>query len=193
MANARPAFAKLAPVLLLAALSGAASGCMAPVRVAFDEREDFARYRTWSWRPNVTATLAAPTGRSSPLNLLIASKIERELSRRGYQPSDGAPDLLVGYGLTLARRVVLAEVPRAPYLLSSLSSSASYWIEGTDLEKQRVHDVTIWIEITDANGRSVWTGESRQRLERGQKFDLDARIVALLERLPERQAPPKGP
>ncbi len=43
MPIARAAFAKFAPVLLLAALYGAASGCMAPVRVAFDDREDFAR------------------------------------------------------------------------------------------------------------------------------------------------------
>jgi hypothetical protein len=193
MPNVRSALARLAPVLLAAALFGAASGCSAPVRVAFDEGEDFSRYRTWEWRPNVSATLASPTGRSSQLNLLLSSKIARELGSRGYEPARDTPDLLVGYGLTLEHRIVVAEVPRAPYLLSSLSSSASYWVEGSDLEKQKVADVTLGIEITDGQGRHVWSGESKQRLQRGQKFDMDASVAALLERLPARASGPEGP
>ena len=190
MPKHRAALARLTPLLLAAALSAVASGCLAPVRVAFDEDEDFSRYRTWDWRPNVTATLAAPTGSRSPLNRMLSSKIASELERRGYEPASGAPDLVVGYGLTLERRTVVAEVPRAPYLLSSLSSSPSYWIEGSTLEKQRVADVTLSIEITDRNGRSVWSGTSTHRLQRGQKLDVDASIVALLESLPARRTGP---
>ena len=185
--------AKLARGLLATALLATLVGCAAPVRVAFDPDEDFSRYRTWAWRPNATASLDAPSGRRSPLNDLLAQAIARELNARGYRATEGSADLLVGYGLTLDRRVVTVQVPRAPYLLSSMSFSPSYWVEGSNLEKQEVSDVTIAIEIENARGHEVWRGRSEHRLQRAQKLDLDGSIVTLLESLPARPALDRAP
>jgi len=160
-------------------------GCAHPVLVDVDASRDLARYRTWSFGQNATATLASPKGQRSPLNRLLAEGIEGELTRRGYQQQKVAPDLLVTYSLELERRTILEQVPRAPYLLSSLSSSPSFWVEGSDLQRRQVSDVTLFVDVSDGAGHPLWSGESRQRLRRGEKLDLAASIATLLESIPE--------
>lgn len=176
------------PLLLLALVLsiGPVLGCSTIVDVAFDEGEDFSRYRTWDWQRRGARAISAPGEEGAALDALLRRLIGRELVARGYRRVDAPPDLWVGYQLRLRRRLVVVEVPRAPYLLSSHHASASYWIEGTDTEKRAVEDARLDVIAVSAAGRVVWQGALQRRTEGEAGLDFEQAVERLLERFPER-------
>jgi len=183
LASLRPAAPAILGMLLLGSL-----GCSTIVDVAVDERADFSGYRTWRWASRSVPQIDAPQSNRALLDALMTRSIERGLEARGYERDGDPPDLLVDYVLSVQRRLVLVEVPRAPYLLSSLSSSASYWIEGSETQKRLVSDLRLRIDVSSSAGELVWRAELQRRLEQGQDLDLDAAVATLLGRFPERVA-----
>jgi len=176
-----------APLLLIPLLSG----CASKIEAAFDPGEDFAGYHTWDWQtlggPWVESSQASPSALHSELRSLIG----QGLSLRGYVRGPERPDFFVRFRLSLERRTEQIAVPRAPYLLSSMNSGASYWIEGTESVLRSFDDMQLSIEVSGRSGRVVWTAATRERLDEGQSPDLDAVVKALLARFPEATPPPR--
>ena len=175
----------LAIAVSVAAVAATLS-CATAIQVAYDEQEDLSRYRTWAWESDVDARAFASRSSHSPLVTLLTRQIGQRLQDRGYEHTPTGADLWVRYQISMRRMLVAVEVPRAPYLLSSLSSSPSYWIEGTDTERRLMRDLWILIEVSDPDGRLVWKGAARRRVEDGQKLDVEDLVASVLGRFPAR-------
>jgi hypothetical protein len=86
--------------------------------------------------------------------------------------------------------VVALEQP-APYLLSSMTSSASYWIEGGYRKVLQVHEeVRLAIRISGAESRNyAWRGLLLRTLVNPTGLPLDDAVATLLDRLPRIETP----
>ena len=163
-----------------------AAGCGTTVDVAIDEREDLSRYRSWDFFFRGVPKVDAPELDERALDARVAGLIERELARRGFRRSSERPDFLVGYHLSLRRRAVIVEEPAAPYLLSSMNSSASYLIEGGSRKVRQMHeDLRLAIRVGGAESRRyAWRATLMQTLVNPSRLPLDDAVATLLDRLP---------
>lgn len=166
--------------------------CSTTVDVAFDEREDFSRYRTWDWLPHAVPHVDAPHRDAPALDARLARLIERALRGRGFERTGDRADFFVTYQLVLRRQTVVVYVPFAPYLLSSNHSSPSYWIEGSEKESRVYEDIHLAIDVTEGRGRSIWHAALERRVEEGSALPLDDAVATLLERFPRHGARSDG-
>jgi hypothetical protein len=170
--------------LLATLLLGVAASCSTTVEVAFDPREDFSRYRTWNFLPGSPPRVDAPHGNARALDGRLARLVARGLAEIGLERRATAPDVLVSYHLVLRRQVVEVEEPRAPYLLSSHHSSASYWVEGSNRVRHVHEEVRLGIGLVETSGRMVWRAAWLRTLEEAPILPLDEAVASLLERYP---------
>src|SRR5262245_51943205 len=175
---------RLAALLLIPWLGLA--GCGTTVDVVLDEREDLSRYRSWDFFFRGVPKVDAPERDERELDARVAWLIERELERRGFRRSSDRPDFLVGYHLSLRRREVVVEEPAAPYLLSSMTSSPSYLIEGGSRRVKQVHeDMRLAIRVGGAESRRyAWRAILLRTLVNPSGLPLDDAVATLLDRLP---------
>ncbi len=176
-------------VSIALAVSGLA--CATTTRVSFDESADCSSFRTWDWLGRVARLVDGQRGGGPDLDGLLSHLIQRSLAARGYERSRGHPDFFVTYDFKLQRRTRIVEVPRAPYLLSSHHSSASYWIEGSDTELRVYRDLRLSVAVVEPGGRIVWKGVLRRELHEGQKSGLAEAVANVLGRFP--RAPDRPP
>lgn len=164
-----------------------AAGCATTVEVSFDEREDFSGYRAWDFAPRLLPKVDAPYGDPVALDASLARSIERELLALGFPRSAQRPDFLVSYHLALRRRVVILVESAAPYLLSSLTSSPSYWIEGQQRKVAQMHeDLRLAIGFSEPDARRrTWRGVLLRTVVNASALPLDDAVEALLERFPQ--------
>ena len=125
----------------------------------------------------------APHRDVAALHAHLGRLVERELWAQGFERAD-RPDFFVIYQLVLKPRRVTVEVPRAPYLLLSMSSSPSYWIEGSDEQLRVYEDFRLAIGLLAEPGRVLWRGVMQRKVEEGKGLSLDAAVADLLGRLP---------
>jgi hypothetical protein len=171
------------PVSLAVALLSL--GCASNIRVDVDDRHDFTRehWSTWDWRMG-TPTVYAPGLNAPALDARLVALIGRGLQERGFERAHENADFWITYHLVLQRHEEFVEVPRAPYELSSLHSSASYLIEGSDRELQLHEDVYLSISLSDASGRTLWRARLARRVRDSSGPRLDEAVAKLLSRLP---------
>lgn len=194
-------------VLLALVLVWLGPACATRVDVTVDESEDFARLRTWNWLPAGPAPemgVDAPHRDPSQLQAHLGRLIEAQLRVQGFERAERA-DFFVIYHLLLAPRKVVVRVPRAPYLLSSMSHAPSYWIETNDEEIRLFEDFRLVIGLMTGSSRVLWRGVLQRKVDDGEDLSLDEAVTLLLERLPasqpdfegdprrERTVPPKDP
>lgn len=175
-----------APLASLLALAGCL-GCAAAMRVEFDPREDFARYRSWDWLPTGFAESAASRALAPDLEALLRGAIERELAERGFTRAAGAtPDFYVSYHADVSIQLVRAIETPAMQTLSSLhSNSPSFEITASEKSLRRYDEGTLALDV--ANGRDrqlVWRGMQTGRWRNGIRPRLDEMIEELFERFP---------
>jgi hypothetical protein len=161
-----------------------ALACGVGVQVAFDAQEDFARFRTWSWRESDAARIAAASGDTRALAMRASARIAEALERRGFVRDPRDPDFTVAFDLSLEPRMEKVAVPSAPYFLSSNDSSPSYWIEGTDVVERRVEHFSLQMDIALPDGSVIWKGLVQKRMEHAAPAPLDEAVEELLRRLP---------
>ena len=186
-------------LLLLLVVSWLSVGCTTTV-VRVDQREDLSGLRTWNWLPSGASPemgVDAPQRNAPALHDSLGRLIAEKLRAEGFERSEHA-DFFVIFHLVLAPRKVAVQVPRAPYLLSSLSSGPSYWIEGSDEEIRVYEDFRLVIGLLSEPGRILWRGVLERKVNEGQDLSLDAAVADLLERLqpsaPGREVdPPREP
>lgn len=164
---------------------GLVAGCSTLVEVAADEGEDFATYRTWNWLPYARKRVDAPHNNQRALDARLARLIEQALVREGFVRS-ASPDFFVAYHLSVQRRSEVVNVPSAPYLLSSLNSSASYWVEGSHREERFHEAIKLSIGFTPGGAHMPWRAVWVRRVEDGGILKLDSAVDGLLARFPAR-------
>jgi len=170
--------------LLALVIAIASGGCVATVNVEMDEREDFSTYRTWTWMPQTTPRVKAPPHLAPALEVRLGRLIESTLEERGLRRTDPPADFYVAYHLTVERSVELVEQPMAPYLMSSYSSSASYWIEGSETVERQIDDVRLSIATAPGGGETTWQAVFRKRLEAPAVIPLESAVTELLAHFP---------
>jgi hypothetical protein len=171
--------------LLGVAWAGLGVGCVSTLDVVSDEGEDFASYRTWDWLPRLANRVDAPHASEAALDARLARTIERTLAAEGFE-RDASPDFFVTYHLALRRHREIVNVPSAPYLLSSMNASASYWVERSHQE-ERVYEVVLLAIGVTRDGRSMpWHATLVRRIEDGATLPLDDAVETLLGRFPAR-------
>lgn len=174
----------------MAAVASGLAGCAPGIQVGFDSHTDFSLLRTWDWQPRDTPAVQATGEDEQRLEARLAHSIAGGFRSLGYDRTTREPDFRVVYDLSLELRQQMVNVPRAPYLVSSMSSSASYWVEGTDTERREFRELRLVIAVLDADGRVVWKGGVLRRLEASQESDVGHAVEELLERFPRARTAP---
>ena len=145
-------------IAALAVLVVVGAGCSTTrVDVTSDDRFAFAQLDTWNWLPSrkdVRQGVDAPHRDAARLHAQLGKMIARQLGSQGYEHSRRANAYVI-YHLVLVPRKVAVQVPRAPYLLSSMNHTPSYWIEGTDEEIRIYEDFRLVIALLDRMVRRV--------------------------------------
>jgi hypothetical protein len=181
-----------AAICLLALLfAGLGSACASSEYVFYDEREDLSRYHTWSWLPHDAPSVDAPHAQERAIDARLARVIERELAASGFARSAGRPDFYVAYHLALERYSMVVDEPRAPYLLSSLTSSPSYLVEGSRKATRVQEQLRLAIRFVEPEGRMLWQAGLVRVQEDHRTLPLDRDVASLLARFP-RPAPPEA-
>lgn len=183
--------ARQVTVLLSVALAGCSLACATPVRVSFDEHEDFSSLHTWDWHGRVAQLVDGEHGGGPDLDGLLGRLIGRSLADRGYERSRHDPDFFVTYHLELRRHIRFVQVPLAPYLLDSLHSSPSYWVEGSETARVPYWKLELQVGVFEPGGSLVWRGVVQREFEQGEPPALGAAVASVLERFPRasREAP----
>ena len=174
-----------APRLAVLGLALLGLGCAGSVDAAFDPGEDFSRFHVWSFEPSDDPRVEAPGRSELALDAQLRRLIHRAMGARGYHHGRERPDFFVRYHLSLQPTIEVVRIPLAPYLLSSMSSSPSYWIEGSDTEERRYDDLRLAIDVSTGSGKVVWKAGMRERLDYGRRPRLDLAVTDLLERFPK--------
>ena len=179
-------------VALLALLALLFVACVTRVEVTLAEGQDLSQLRSWNWLPAGASPeigVDAPHRNEQELHARLGRQVQSRLAAKGYEQSEPA-DFFVVYHLLLEPRTVAVLVPRAPYLLLSMSSAPSYWIEGSDEEIRVYEDFRLIIGLFDKAGQLVWRGVLERKVEEGKGLSLDSAVAELLDRLP---APVRAP
>jgi hypothetical protein len=164
--------------------------CATTVDVAFDERADFSRYRTWDWLPRAARTVEAPLSETRALDARLARLVERALRARGFERTDGRADFFVSYYLRVQREFVTVRETPAMQQLSSLHSSPSYWIQATRSERHTYERGHLAIVVAGRRQqRVIWRGEIEGRFREDFSPHLEEAVWSLLERFPPQTKP----
>ena len=169
---------------LLAFPAWLALGCAHSVSVDVDEQEDFSSYRTWDWMPQIGRKVIAPYGSASALDTRMARLIEASLREQGFERSSDHPDFYLTYFLVVKRQTEVVQQAVAPYLLSSLDSSPSYWIEGSVSETRQYDVYRLAIGVSEGPGRMTWRAAAASRVAADSELPLDDAVEALFDRFP---------
>lgn len=156
--------------------------CAAPVDVVQAPGADLSGLRRWSWDPAgvvVEASADAPALRAA-----VARVVEDALAARGFTRDDRAPEIWVQARVSIQSRVAVVRVPMAPYLLNSLNASASYLVEGSQLERRFFEDLRLGIGIRRPSGATIWRAVTGYSVEHREARGLDEGIARLVARVP---------
>jgi hypothetical protein len=173
--------------LVAISLAALGLGCATTVDVAFDEREDFSRYRTWDWLPHPRSIVDAPDGGAAALDARLARIIERQLTRKGFERARDRPDFFVTYQLALRQRTEVVDQPRALYELDTHHSDGSFLVESSERVARDYTEIQLAIRLTQAGGRVLWRAKLTHLEESVFALELDDAVAVLLERLPGHQ------
>ncbi len=166
-------------------LAGLGIACSTTVHVAFDEREDFSRYRTWNWQPDRARTVDAPLSDALALDAALARLVESALRDRGFTRSRDRVDFFVATHLRVEREFVIVNETGAMQVLSSLHYSPSYWVQATKSVLRRYESAQLAIVVTHGHRqRRVWRGEFQGRFPGDFAPHLGNAVSRLLERFP---------
>lgn len=166
--------------LLAPLLASLGVACASPVEVTWDERVDFARYRTWDWLPALSRSLDASEADPRAPGPALVRHVERELAAKGLSRDRRDPDLLVGARLRVERRLVAVRRPGAVQHLASLHDSPSYDVQAVHMGLESYEKGRLAIAVASSRDRRVvWRGA----LEREVRGEIASHLEELVARL----------
>lgn len=165
--------------------------CATIIDVQFDDGLELARHRTWSWlsSPDAGPRVHVDKAIEDPhaLDVQISSLIEEGLRERGFDLVTEEPDFYITYSLNVDAEIVSVLVPRAPYLLSSYSSAASYIVEGSNSVDRLRLDIRLQVAAMEPEERIIWQGELVRTTDSETLRLLSKDVAALMMRFPYRK------
>jgi hypothetical protein len=159
-------------------------GCAHYVVVDVDEREDFSSYQTWDWMPQLQGKVIAPYGSASAMDARVAGLIEKTLRDQGLRRRPEEPDFYLTYLLIVTRQTEVVQQAVAPNFLPSLSSDASYLVEGSVAMVRRHDNYRLAIGVSQRPGHMTWRGAVTGRVTANTELPLDDAVRDLFERFP---------
>lgn len=178
--------------------------CSSFVDITPREMETVSNARTWSFlrhdpplpeyvegvAPEFTYRVTSPNHDARSFDAKIASYIEDELEQRGFEQVAGDADLYVDYQLTLMPLSRSVEVPFAQRFVPSFSTSNSYIVEGTNLERRDSQELKLEIDFRERRGRIVWSADGARSITHDGTVYLQDDVAGVLYRLPASSATP---
>ena len=164
-------------------------GCSAPVHVSFDERQDFARYRTWAWASGSSHHIDAPHVDARLVHARVAALIEGELRALGLERvRRSRADLFVAYRLLMRRETVSVRRKGPAQTLTSFHGPY-YVVETVETELRTYESNRLVIGLGARDGKLIWVGELERRVRRSSERHLADVVGSILSRFP----PPSQP
>ena len=131
------------------ALLLAAACSSATVNTDFDRDADFARYRSYSYRPGHPA-------RNPLVDQRIVSVLEDQLRAKGLTRTDGTGDLVATYHLAVENEVDLTSTGASIY-------GPRWGMAPTNTQVTNVPVGTLVVDLLDSAGtRLVWRGQAKE-------------------------------
>ena len=161
----------------LVALLLAAACSSATVNTDFDQGADFARYRSYSYRPGHPA-------RNPLLDRRIVSALEDQLRAKGLTRTDSGGDLVATYHAAVEEQLDLTSTGGSIY-------GPRWGMAPTNTQVGNVPVGTLIVDLLDSTGtRLVWRGQARETvgsdLEKVEK-QVDKSMARMFEQFPPGQ------
>jgi len=179
---------RLAALSACVAMLGGLAGCTGPdVRANYDEKVNFADYRTFAFHKPLNSEEAGFTAASR----LLKAATRQELEARGLTYNESSPQLLVDFRAALSDQV--RTQPATPsYSGMEYSPYVSPWYPSLKAQapvQARYTEGTIAIQLIDAAKKQVvWEGAVTDAVTPGTITDLkppiDKAVHAAFERYP---------
>ena len=170
---------------LVATLGVVVMSCATPsVKVEVDENEDFSNYRTWDWMPQIRPRVEGRYAVTPVLDLRVQRMIEASLEERGFRRTEPPADFYITFRLTIQPKAKLTQNAVAPYVLNSLHSTPSYYIERTEVSEHRFDDFYLAMGITEGGGRMTWQATFEKHIEPNDSLPIEAAVEELFEHFP---------
>jgi hypothetical protein len=129
--------------IVLGAFLGAAAPAASQVKVDYDKKADFARYKTWAWRTGTPAPNAAADKK-------LREAIEARLAAKGLKRVEGKGDLEVVYHAAGENRISTEKLGYKEPEFQTEAKRVTYVRVGT-----------VMLDMVDAStGKVVWRGEA---------------------------------
>jgi hypothetical protein len=167
----------LATVVLLVA-----SGCASRVEVLGGAQADFSGLHTWAW--DAGGVQVESVSDRAGIGDRVRALVEEQLAERGFQRSDVGAALLVTAVVSVERRERWVRTAIAPYLMDSYHSSASYWIEGSAVERRTFEDLRIGLAVRRAGRDTAWRAITGDVVDGSHGLPVPRLVSALLDQLP---------
>ncbi len=150
MKSSRQWMASMLVVLL------ALAGCSTfKIRTDYDRTADFPALHTYGWRPAPPDPTGDPRFDNTSIDAAVRAAIDRQLVAKGYTPSSGAADFLVGYQAVIKSKVDVATVDRR----YGYRGGVAYGHPGLDT---RTYDEgTLLVDVIDPRTmKLLWRGSA---------------------------------
>ncbi len=170
-------------IALLAVLAAPAAATAQTVKVDYDAKADFSRYRTFAWSE------AQEPAKNPANHIRITVAAERELAAKGLQKAESGPaDVRVRYYSKIEKK-----------LKSSSRQESGTWQPNdlrTVVDVSRVDQGTLILELSDGESRAVvWRGTAVGVAPRPDLVAevIDASMKKIVAAYPPKPAPAPAP
>ena len=122
-----------------------------------DQSVSFSDLKTYDWMPTPEKMIDDPRIDWKLLESRVHTAVDKELSAKGFSRlTSGSPDFLVGYQVTLDKKVVTTSLDRSPrYQYSRPAGWSSFEYE----------EGTLILEIVDSETRKlIWQGTAQDEV-----------------------------
>lgn len=188
------------PIMMIAALLVAISGCAPRVTVDSNNRVNFNKYKTYAWMDSDVKAGQNPLYYNQLATQNVESTMGKVLADKGLQEVTARPDLLIGYHFFVEDKTRTVSTPNnafyGPYLgwgrWGYGGWGPGYWGWGGQQYTQEQYQAgTLVVDMVDARTRKlVWRGSVQNAV--GDPARITAQLTKeaerIVEKFPERKS-----
>jgi hypothetical protein len=169
---------------LAALVLGLGCASQSPIQVAYDQRADLSRFRTWDWIEGDAIFVHAPYD-AAGVEARLSALVESALRERGLERAPGSAEVRVAAMLVGVRHVEAYRRARAMQTLYSNHDIGGYEVQGEEEERRTVDRCRLAILLTGPHQEQlIWKGVSEAQHANGCAPHLDEAVADLLAGFP---------